>query len=100
MARRRPLSADQVITALAHPIRANVVFALADSDQPRSPVELARQLGGTIGNIGHHVRVLRDLGAVRLVHTRQRRGAIEHFYRLTDDTALRATIDALRPYRT
>jgi hypothetical protein len=41
---------------------------------------LARELDETIGNVSYHTRTLHKLGAIRLVRTRQRRGAIEHFY--------------------
>ena len=50
-------------------------------ERPASPVQLAPRLGSTLGRVGHHVRVLRDLGLIELVETRQRRGAIEHIYK-------------------
>ena len=46
-----------------------------------SPRALARELEEPLGRVSHHVRVLAALGAIELVDTVQRRGAVEHFYR-------------------
>jgi hypothetical protein len=50
-------------------------------ERPASPVVLARRLDASLGRVAHHVRVLKRLGLVELVETRQRRGATEHIYR-------------------
>jgi hypothetical protein len=34
-----------------------------------------------VGYVAYHVRVLRKLGMIELVETRQVRGATQHFYR-------------------
>jgi DNA-binding transcriptional ArsR family regulator len=70
-----------VLKALAHPLRFRVLVAL--DRRVASPNELARELEQPLGRISHHVRVLARLGAIELVDTRPRRGAIEHFYRAT-----------------
>jgi hypothetical protein len=36
-----------------------------------------------VGRVSHHVRTLARIGAIELVSTRPRRGAVEHFYRAT-----------------
>lgn len=69
----------RLIKAIAHPLRHRVLLALGDA--VASPKEIARQLGEPLGRVSHHVRLLRRLGAIELVETRQRRGAVEHFYR-------------------
>jgi hypothetical protein len=46
-----------------------------------SPTELARLLDAPVPNVAYHVRILQKLGCVELVRTRQRRGALEHYYR-------------------
>lgn len=66
------------VRALAHPLRIRILAML--EERPASPVQLAPRLGSTLGRVGHHVRVLRDLGLIELVETRRRRGATEHIY--------------------
>ena len=46
-----------------------------------SPNQLARELGLPLGRVSYHIRLLSDLGAIELVRTEPRRGALEHFYR-------------------
>ena len=67
------------VRALAHPLRIRILAML--EERPASPVQLAPLLGSTLGRVGPHVRVLRDLGLIELVETRRRRGATEHVYR-------------------
>ncbi len=40
-----------------------------------------------VSHLAYHIRVLRQLGFIELVETRQRRGALEHFYRATDSNS-------------
>jgi hypothetical protein len=41
-----------------------------------------------VGYVAYHVRVLRKLGMIELVGTRQVRGATQHFYRGTPQSYL------------
>jgi DNA-binding transcriptional ArsR family regulator len=66
------------VKALAHPLRIRILAMLEES--PSSPVRLAAQLDATLGTVAYHVRTLESLGLVKLVSTRQRRGATEHIY--------------------
>lgn len=68
--------------ALAHPLRARALQRFGE--QPTSPAQVASQLGVDVSLLAYHVRVLRELGCIELVGTKQRRGALEHFYRATD----------------
>jgi hypothetical protein len=43
---------------------------------------MAGELGVPLGTLSYHTRLLRDLGWIELVRTAQRRGALEHFYRV------------------
>jgi len=79
MASGGPLDAI-LLKALGHPLRA-LIFETINDRGETSPIELVRELGEPIGTVSHHVRVLRDLGCIEVVRTRQRRGAVEHFYR-------------------
>lgn len=84
------VDADQrLMTAIAHPLRTRVLLALGETVS--SPKRLAGELGEPLGRVSHHVRVLARIGAIELVETRRRRGAVEHFYKATihpvlDDT--------------
>jgi DNA-binding transcriptional ArsR family regulator len=76
-------SGDQrLLKALAHPLRAKALPLFAEGTV--SPIQVARQLDVDVSHIAYHIRVLRKLGFIELVETRQRRGALEHFYRAAD----------------
>jgi DNA-binding transcriptional ArsR family regulator len=68
--------------AMAHPLRGKILMHLSNHGTA-SPADLSRLLEEPIGNVSYHVRMLLDLDCVELVDTRQRRGAVEHFYRAT-----------------
>lgn len=70
---------NRVIRALGHPIRLRVLTVL--NDRVASPREMAEEFGEPLGNVSYHTRMLVELGAIELVDTQQRRGAIEHYYR-------------------
>jgi DNA-binding transcriptional ArsR family regulator len=72
----------QLHKALSHPLRQRILQQLVEHG-PASPKQIATALGERLGNVSYHVKMLRDLDCVELVDTRQRRGAIEHFYRAT-----------------
>jgi DNA-binding transcriptional ArsR family regulator len=83
--RRRAVSIDQRLAkALSHETRAQILALIAEGKA--SPKEVAERLGQDIRGVSYHVRVLHRLGCVELVETKQRRGAIEHFYKVTEDT--------------
>ncbi len=69
------------LRAVSHPVRIRLLAML--DEEPASPVMLAAKLGQPLGTIAYHVRTLYDLGLLKLVSTRQRRGATEHYYRAT-----------------
>jgi DNA-binding transcriptional ArsR family regulator len=57
-------------------------------ERTASPSDLAEELGAPLGNVSYHVRTLTDLGLLKLVRRRTRRGAVEHYYRARE----RATV--------
>jgi DNA-binding transcriptional ArsR family regulator len=71
---------EALIKSLAHPLRWRILEVLVERGEA-SPVELARMLDQPLATVSHHVRVLRDLRAIELTRTQQRRGALEHHYR-------------------
>ncbi|MEA2427689.1 MAG: hypothetical protein QOF37_1317 [Thermoleophilaceae bacterium] len=64
--------------ALAHPLRVQILSVL--EERVASPSDLAEELGAPLGNVSYHVRTLADLGLLKLVRRRTRRGAVEHYY--------------------
>jgi len=79
----------RVVKALANPLRVRILAML--HEQQLSPVQLAERLDLRLGTVAYHVRTLVKLGLIKEVATRQRRGAVEHFYvaeerpRISDD---------------
>lgn len=69
------------LRAISHPIRIRLLAML--DEEPASPVILASKLEQPLGTVAYHVRTLYDLGLLKLVSTRQRRGATEHYYKTT-----------------
>ena len=76
--------------AMAHPLRARILAAL--DGRELSPVELARELGASLGVVSYHVRVLADAGLVELSRTTARRGAIQHHYRLREGGSVSGSV--------
>ncbi|MEA2421763.1 MAG: hypothetical protein QOF55_862 [Thermoleophilaceae bacterium] len=68
----------RLVKALAHPLRVQILSTL--EDRIASPSDLAQELDAPLGNVSYHVRTLADLGLVKLVKRRTRRGAVEHYY--------------------
>lgn len=89
--------------ALLHPVQEAILKAF---DRPGvstlSPNQLANLIDIPLGNISYHVGMLAgtrgksrfaDSPVLELVRTEPRRGAVEHFYRLTDSAKL-GSLDA------
>ena len=76
----------RLVKALAHPLRVRILSVL--EERVASPSELADEFGAPLGNVSYHVRTLAELGLLKLVRRRTRRGAVEHYYRARE----RATV--------
>src|SRR6201994_5049002 len=70
---------EALLRAISHPLRQRLLGML--DGRTASLNELARELGLPLGRVSYHIRLLADLGAIELVRTEPRRGALEHFYR-------------------
>ena len=68
----------RLVKALAHPLRVSILSAL--EQRTASPSELAEELNVPLPNLSYHIRMLVQLDLLKLVKTRPRRGAIEHYY--------------------
>jgi DNA-binding transcriptional ArsR family regulator len=77
----RPVSIDQRLAkALSNSLRAQALNLIAEG--VASPKAISERLGIDVRTIAYHVRVLRELECIELADTQQRRGAIEHIYRV------------------
>jgi DNA-binding transcriptional ArsR family regulator len=82
MARETPIrdvSDARYVRAISHPVRMRLLATL--EKEPASPKMLAERLSIPLGTIAYHVRTLNSLGLLELIDTKQRRGAVEHYYR-------------------
>lgn len=70
---------EALLRAISHPLRHRLLGML--DGRIASPNQLARELDLPLGRVSYHIRLLSDLGAIELVRTEPRRGALEHFYR-------------------
>ena len=68
----------RLVKALAHPLRVSILSAL--EHRIASPSQLAEELDVPLPNLSYHIRMLVQLDMLKLVKTRPRRGAIEHYY--------------------
>ena len=73
------ISDPRLVKALAHPLRIRILSSL--EERVASPSRLAAELDAPLGTVSYHVRILAGLGLLQLVDRKQRRGAIEHYYR-------------------
>ncbi|HET9677581.1 MAG TPA: helix-turn-helix domain-containing protein [Solirubrobacterales bacterium] len=81
-AQRRQATQNR-IKAMSHPLRAET-FRLIRDQGPLSPREVAAELEADLKDVSYHVRKLSEFDCVEEVANRQVRGAVEHFYRATE----------------
>jgi DNA-binding transcriptional ArsR family regulator len=72
-----------VAKALAHPTRVGILERLEEVGQT-SPSEAADGGTASLPAVAYHMRELKTAGLIRPTITRPARGAVEHFYELTD----------------
>jgi DNA-binding transcriptional ArsR family regulator len=75
----RSLQNPALVQALAHPLRAKMLYALQEKEA--SPKELATHFSVPLSTVAYHIQILRKLKLIRLVRKTPRRGAIEHHYK-------------------
>ncbi len=73
---------NDLLTALRHPLRRDILRQMAD-EEAVSPREIANALRKPLSNVSYHIRVLADCAAIVLVRTKPVRGSMQHFYRTT-----------------
>jgi DNA-binding transcriptional ArsR family regulator len=88
-----PLDYQRITEAFVHPLKLRILALMAEPPPPRatpegppearwSPNSLCIVVGEPLGNVSYHVRQLEKAGLIELVATKQRRGALEHYYTL------------------
>jgi DNA-binding transcriptional ArsR family regulator len=88
---KKPRALDwfALATAGLHPTKIRALEVLAErGNAEASPADLAKVVGVSLGVMSYHVRELREKGLVELVRTEPRRGALQHFYRATEEVLL------------
>lgn len=70
-----------MFTALAHPLRRQILRRMLAQKHETSPRDLAGDLAESLSALSYHVRVLAECDAIKLMRTKQVRGSTQHFYR-------------------
>jgi DNA-binding transcriptional ArsR family regulator len=83
MATRSGSKANDLFTALGHPLRRRILRTMLDEGREISPRQLSTKLSESLSALAYHVRVLAECNAIKLVRTTQVRGSTQHFYRPT-----------------
>jgi DNA-binding transcriptional ArsR family regulator len=78
----------RLINAYAHPLRVEILHIL--SERVASPIEMSKDLGEPIGTVAYHVKVLSKWDLIEEVNSEPRRGAVEHYFKSTPNSALGA----------
>lgn len=79
----------EVAKAFSHELRGKILNLMStggfvDDTEAWSPSDIAEEFNEPLGNVSYHVKTLLELGMVELSSTQPRRGALEHYYVLTD----------------
>jgi len=77
-----PPTTSDLLRALSHPLRVRIIQRL--DGRVASPRELADEFDQPVGRVAYHVRSLVGMGLLRFVRHTTRRGAIQHYYALSD----------------
>jgi DNA-binding transcriptional ArsR family regulator len=72
---------NDMFTALAHPLRRQILRRMLEEKGELSPRQLAADLSQPLSALSYHVRVLAQCDAIELRGTKAVRGSTQHFYR-------------------
>jgi len=88
----------ELISALDHPARRQILRLMLDRSGRLSAVEAARELNMPLGGVSYHVRLLRERHAIAPAGTRRVRGAIQRFFKVTieDDPPIETLLEETR----
>lgn len=87
-----------LIAALNHRLRREILRILHAAGEPQSPSRIAAQLQEDLSGISYHVKVLVGLNVIELVEKRQVGGTFEHVYasKVADDRIAAELLAATR----
>lgn len=74
---------ERIARAKVHRVQVQILDAVADHSE-LSPAQFARDKGIEVGKAGYHFRTLEADGFLRRTREQPVRGAVEHFYVLSD----------------
>jgi hypothetical protein len=88
-----PMDYQRIAEAFVHPIKLRILALMTGPPPPKVPAQGAPEpgwspnslyvaVGEPLANVSYHVRQLQKAGLIELIATRQRRGALEHYYML------------------
>jgi DNA-binding transcriptional ArsR family regulator len=88
-----PLDNQRIAEAFVHPLKLRILTLMAQPP-PRTAPDATPEPGWSpnrlyvapdeaLGNVSYHVRQLEKAGLIELVAIKQRRGALEHYYKPT-----------------
>ena len=77
----RTVNWQRVAEATLHPLQVEILKAAASCDRI-SPVQF-NDAGAPLPRVGYHFRALHKVGLLEEAGTASKRGATEHFYRLS-----------------
>jgi DNA-binding transcriptional ArsR family regulator len=92
---RNQVGSLEQLRALAHPLRLRMLEVFAEG--PRTTKQVAQQLGEPPTKLYHHANALERAGLLRLLKTRQNRGATEKWYEAAMSTISGRQLSRSRP---
>jgi DNA-binding transcriptional ArsR family regulator len=78
-------TASNILKGGSHPVRAKILALLAAAKEPMTPLAFAEATGSPLGVVSYHTRMLRQYGLIVLERMEPRRGALQHYYAITND---------------
>lgn len=97
--KRKAANGDaELISALNHALRRDILRLMHASEDRRSPVGVSEELRQPLAGVSYHMQILHRLGAISLVETEQVRGALKHYYASTieDHKIARALLESTK----
>jgi DNA-binding transcriptional ArsR family regulator len=84
----RTFNWETLVPLLVHPVKVEIIEAMAWIGLPLSATDLDRVLRGQVGVslLSYHLRKLTEVGALRRVRQEQVRGAVQTFYALPTES--------------
>jgi hypothetical protein len=96
----KPYAEEDLISAINHPLRRQLLRFIHSANEPQSPCQLAHKLDleNMLSQVSYHVTVLARYRVISLSAQRPVRGALEHFYasEVSDVAWLRGLLDRTR----